>query len=150
MLDIGRNSPCDDWGRFDTNDFAIISTGSQPVNYHNQSVDIYYMYDELDGLNGRASCEHWVGTICNHWHVVYDDQAMVGDTPDQQKHVACHETGHATGLKHPSVNNHGWGDDGSEFACMRNMSVRPSPLGAHNAFCELNGYLPPGYFDCDP
>lgn len=66
---------------------------------------------------------------CNHAHVTYNGPNGSGLTSSELQSVACHETGHTLGLRHPDFIPAP--DDPNVYQCMV-VNGFPAFLGAHN------------------
>jgi hypothetical protein len=85
--------------------------------------DIWYTVDPLpSGLTGQTTCPTRQGlTECEHWHVVYAEPWWINASDTARRVLACHETGHTTGLK-----------DGGTYGCMEQGQYWNQYLGDHN------------------
>lgn len=105
--------------------------------------DIMYRYQNLSGtVLGRARCDDdsLPGFACDQHYVEYDNRLCEDhfdcDPVDWNafRTLACHETGHTTGLTHgtnadPEVVDGNW-----ELRCLRTPLVANDPnVGTHNA-----------------
>lgn len=120
------------YGSYHTTDLTI-----PPRDPHDGHVDIWYHFDDADlpgGVIGLASCQTWSGHICDHWHVIFDDEVIAGDSDQELHALACHETGHTVGLMHPEIDDDagGGGTWADKYKCMLSYSPSPHLLGDHN------------------
>lgn len=100
-----------------------------------EASDVYYYLDNTDrGAFGQYYClypEAGRPGVCHHAHIWFNDSntGIYALTQDQRISVACHETGHSVGLRHPL-------SDHPVYQCM-NRLLRPAGfpmfLGGHNA-----------------
>jgi hypothetical protein len=103
-------------------------TFSQYPDGHRDDLNNYYSVSNtmpIGGLNSYHDCVYWVSgsrTRCRHGHIVYLNRDW---NDDYEKKLACHETGHSTGLRHRDSNQ-------PLYRCMTNGVTDPW-LGPHNA-----------------
>jgi len=88
------------------------------------SNDIWYTVDPITpGNTGETFCATRKGLTdtCEHWHTTYQESwwGTAGDTA--RRVLACHETGHTTGLY-----------DGGTYGCMEQGQYWNQYLGTHN------------------
>lgn len=100
---------------------------------NHDSSDVYYEVEtQSASYYGSYFCVTFGASgTCNHAHITYNGPNGAGLTATQLKSVACHETGHTVGLRHP------WdvGGDDNDQATYRCTVVNgfPDTLGPHNA-----------------
>jgi hypothetical protein len=117
---------------FETTDLTTILT------VHDSS-DVHYYVETTAGASyiGKYFCATWGPSgICNHAHVAYNGPNGSGLSTSDLQSVACHETGHSVGLRHPEDSN--LPDDPSVYQCMV-VNGFPRFLGGHNAD-HINAY----------
>jgi hypothetical protein len=87
------------------------------------SNDIWYTVDPLpDPYTGITDCRaRQDPDECEHWHVTYDEPWWIAADDVPRRVLACHETGHTTGLK-----------DGGTYGCMEQGQYWNQYLGTHN------------------
>lgn len=120
------------YGSYHATDLTI-----PPQDPHDEHVDIWYHFDGADlpnGAVGLASCQNWSGHVCDHWHVLFDDEAIASYWNLPLQSLACHETGHTVGLTHPENDNDaaGGGTWSDKYKCMLSSLPTPHLLGDHN------------------
>jgi hypothetical protein len=98
-----------------------------------EASDVYYYIDNTDrGAYGHYYClypEAGRPRVCHHAHIWFNDSYSM--TQDQRISVACHETGHSLGLRHPNDASPPAPDDPSVYQCMV-VAGFPIFLGPHN------------------
>lgn len=111
---------------YETTDLTTaVDTGST----HDVNEDLHYGVDDNlpDGILGRYDCHYYLnGQRCTHAHIRYHGELLTGFSDDELQSLACHETGHSVGLRHPPV------DDATLYGCMVNGAQLPRHLNPHN------------------
>lgn len=109
---------------YNTTDLAVRFT--RPSYEGDSETDIIYRVRNVPGeAIGATHCNDAVSdTRCDQHYVTFDDQPG--------RALACHETGHAVGLLHPTEADPPRGRRSSRFRCMTN-SPGSTALGPHNA-----------------
>lgn len=96
------------------------------VQVHDNS-DVHQVLGNFgDTYLGRAYCQDPSGGICRHWHIEYNSYFSLSSSG--KHHVACQETGHATGLEHRPTYSP------SNPTCMYDQSLIGVVLDSHDDF----------------
>jgi hypothetical protein len=110
-------------GSYNTTDLTF----SQYPNGHRDDLNNYYSVSNsmpISGLVAYHDCVYWVSlsrTRCRHGHIVYLNRDW---STDRERTLACHETGHSTGLRHRDSNR-------PLYRCMTRGVTDPY-MGSHN------------------
>jgi hypothetical protein len=133
MSGIGPRMQAATWSTLGQYSSTDIDAYSQP-NAHGTGTDIYYHWSPLPaGTIGRYECVlYGSGFRCTHAHAQFDDNQIGGYTDDQLKRLACHETGHATGLLHGQDGDPVIPNNNAALACMCTPLIGGSHLDGHN------------------
>jgi len=86
------------WTRQENINPTDMYTGSEAHDYSHVHVQDDHYNATWSGL---TTCPVYAGDgKCQHWHVKYDQAGYETDTDTERRTIACHETGHTTGLDH--------------------------------------------------
>jgi hypothetical protein len=94
------------------------------------NADVHYFVDDSLPANvlGRYDCTRWLsGGRCEHALIRYHGEEVAGFSDARLQALACHETGHSVGLRHPP------NTDTATYGCMVNPVPNVRHMGAHNA-----------------
>lgn len=109
---------------------------------HSGSDVAYSVADNVEpGVYGYYECRNFKPSdfACDHAHIVYHGDFIAGFSDSDLQALACHETGHSFGLRHPLEK--GLPNDGAVYGCMIQAGYpgKPRFLGQHNAD-HINNY----------
>lgn len=92
----------------------------------------YYFCNDVAGLSSGNKCDQG-----------YINLRYIQNTPAQQLALACHETGHAVGLLHPTDASPPKSATDTEFECMMNAPIATYPyVGQDPNIANINSVYP--------
>ena len=128
--------------------FMFVVAGSTgPSGYDTYYNDLNVSDTNLIGWHACPVGAAQGGTHPNHWcadgHIRFNLYfAYVFDTTNERRGIACHETGHAVGLRHTAAD----GSDGGFASCMYNSGSSQTRfqtrwgLTTHEYYCHVDPY----------